>query len=301
MPSRTWVDELLGDETSQRLRALSGSKLNSALMEVLRARAGVRTAAEVLHQFESDRFSAPAQVKPRVQSRIDAELFEGASEFEDVELSPVAPLGACSAIGLTDQRRTLSALRSTEVVSDPTNVLALECASRLRGEPSRAVHLATSHRVLRAQAVPALPGYSAHFRMFALASGGLEAVEHGFTREAISLQLRALLRGLDRLERVGYRFGARRIEVRVDARLVSLRAALESDLRALGVPVTATTLEHPYYSGGVKFLVWVTTPRGEEMPLIDGGSFDWLRTLTSNQRVVFVASGMGSQLVSLRF
>jgi hypothetical protein len=26
----------------------------------------------------------------------------------------------------------LSALRSTEVVSDPTNVLALECAARLR-------------------------------------------------------------------------------------------------------------------------------------------------------------------------
>jgi hypothetical protein len=37
---------------------------------------------------------------------------------------------------------------------------------------------------------------------------------------------------------------------------------------------------------------------GEHIPLIDGGSFDWLRTLTSNHKFIFVASAMGSQLAA---
>jgi hypothetical protein len=34
------------------------------------------------------------------------------------------------------------------------------------------------------------------------------------------------------------------------------------------------------------------------MPFIDGGAFDWLRKLTSNNKLVFVASGFGSQLAA---
>ena len=37
------------------------------------------------------------------------------------------------------------------------------------------------------------------------------------------------------------------------------------------------------------------------MFLIDGGAFDWLRKLTSNRRLAFVASGMGSQLAAYLF
>ncbi len=40
---------------------------------------------------------------------------------------------------------------------------------------------------------------------------------------------------------------------------------------------------------------------GNELPLIDGGAFDWLARLTSNARNVFVATGMGAQLAALRF
>jgi len=32
--------------------------------------------------------------------------------------------------------------------------------------------------------------------------------------------------------------------------------------------------------------------------LIDGGSFNWLRKLSSNRKLVFVASGLGSQLAA---
>jgi hypothetical protein len=39
---------------------------------------------------------------------------------------------------------------------------------------------------------------------------------------------------------------------------------------------------------------------GAKIPLIDGGAFDWLRKLASNQ-LAFVASGMGSQLIAQLF
>jgi hypothetical protein len=42
----------------------------------------------------------------------------------------------------------------------------------------------------------------------------------------------------------------------------------------------------------------VRSPQGNDLFLIDGGAFDWLRKLTSNRRLTFVASGMGSQLVA---
>jgi hypothetical protein len=37
------------------------------------------------------------------------------------------------------------------------------------------------------------------------------------------------------------------------------------------------------------------------IPLIDGGAFDWVAKLASNRRLVFVASGMGAQLLPLLF
>ena len=81
----------------------------------------------------------------------------------------MTPLGTCGALGPVDQNRIVSTIRSSEVVSDPTNVLALEAARQRRSTPDD-VHLAAHHRVLRAQRF--LPGFSAHFALLALVSSG---------------------------------------------------------------------------------------------------------------------------------
>jgi hypothetical protein len=82
----------------------------------------------------------------------------------------VAPLGTSSAVGPVSQDRVISTTRGTEVVSDPTNVLALEAAARRQrpGAPA-AVSLAACHRVLRGQPFDQ-PGLFQHFRLFALVS-----------------------------------------------------------------------------------------------------------------------------------
>ena len=297
MAPRTWIVDTVGAATFEQLASgLAGSQLQSLLLDVMRARAAARSASELMGQHGRDRFCAPAQVDARAMLTIDAHLFAAAHAFEALELSPVAPLGACSVVGPTGQNRVLSALRGTEVVSDPTNVLALECAQRLRMQPQREQHLAASHRVLRAQPVPRLPGYAQHFRLFALASAGLERQDHAFTVDSIALHVRTMLAGLERLVREGYALARHRVEILATPQ----RHALGDRLAAL-LDADLGVLDHAYYSGGLRYRIWVKAPDGTEAPLADGGTFDWLGRLTSNRRAVFVASGLGSQLIALRF
>lgn len=262
----------------------------------MHARAAARCASDLVDQYGRDRFCAPSAIDLRAMLAIDAQLLAAAERFEAVELSPVAPLGACSVVGPSHQNRVLSALRSTEVVSDPTNVLALECSLRMLASSGIDVHLATSHRVLRAQPVPRQPGYAQHFRLFALGSGGIERKDHAFTVEAVVLHVRTMLAGLSRLEQLGYSLQRPRVEVLVSAERRQLGSRIADILCADVQP-----LEHPYYSGGLRYRIWVPAPDGGELPLADGGVFDWLGQLSSNRRAVFIGSGLGSQLIALRF
>ena len=297
MAHRAWIVDSVGTPTFNRLvDGLTGSELQSLLLEVTHARALARSAKELVAQYGRDPFCAPSPVDLREMLAIDGHLLEAAERFEAVELSPVAPMGTCSVVGPTHQNRVLSALRATEVVSDPTNVLALECALRLRTRPEAALHLATSQRVVRAQPVPKLPGYGQHFRLFALGSAGIERKDHAFTVETVALHVRTMLAGLARLEQHGYPLGRRRVEILASPQRQGLGDQLADLLEADRLP-----LEHPYYSGGLRYRIWVAAPDGEELPLADGGTFDWLSQLASNQRAVFVGSGLGSQMIAGRF
>ncbi len=297
-----WKTGSLGEEVFDQLaEGMAGSELQSMLLEVMRRRAQARTPAEVLAQYRRDPFTAPSEVDQRVALAIDGHLLAAAAGFDALELSPVAPLGVCSTMAPTDQNRVLSALRGTEVVSDPTNVLALECARRMRAAPATPIHLATSQRVVRAQPVSNVPGFTQHFRLFVLASGGIEAVDHGFTVDTLVRHVLTSSAAFDRLEQHGFGFGARRVEVLATRERAALGDRIAAALAAAGIAATRRLLAHAYYSGGLRTMFWVTAPDGAEVPLADAGSFDWLARLLSNRRAVYVASGLGSQLVATRF
>jgi hypothetical protein len=289
-----WASKAIGEETfAQLAEKLPGTELQSLLLEVIRRRAAKRTPHDVLAQYRRDRFVRPAQIDLREALAIELHLLNAAPQFTAIDLSPVTPLATCSTMGLTDQNRTLSALRATEVVSDPTNVLALACAERLRATPGEPVRLTTCQRVIRAQPYPDKPGYAAHFRIFVLATAGREAKDHAFAHDALVDHITTLQRALDRVEQHGYTFGKRRVDIlaRPD------RAAL-ADRVAVAVGGERKPLDHAYYNGGVRYMLWITLPSGEEVPLGDGGLFDWVARLTTNARNVYVASGLGTQLVA---
>lgn len=297
---RSWVKAGLPPGTYDALTdGLSGSRLWSLLLDVAEARAVRRLPAELMEQWDRDRFVQPGIADPRTIIDVDGNLLRAASAFESIELSPVAPLGACATMGHASQNKVLSALRGTEVVSDPTNVMALECARRLRRDPAAIVRLATSHRCVRAQAIPRQPGFTAHFRIFCLATAGVEQQNHARVVDAMTEQITVMMGTLDQLEQHGFSFPDRRITVLT----TSGRAAIGDRIVAAlgGYSVTRAVLEHPYYNHGLRFQIAARSNEGIELPLIDGGAFDWVGKLTSNSRAVYVASGLGSQIVPLMF
>jgi hypothetical protein len=293
---RGWTRAGIDDRALEALSSgLPPSRLWSLLLGVMANRAAARTPATLMDQWVRDGFTAPAYVDQRTLNAIDGDLLDAARGFEALELSPLAPLGACSVVGLASQNKVVSALRGTEVVSDPTNVLALECARRLRADPSAVVRLATCHRCVRAQEVPKLPGFAPHFRIFCLATAGLERQDHAFVVSALSSHIEAMLGALSRLEQRGYRFPGREVSVLASPAREALGDRVASAFGARRAP-----LEHRYYDG-LRYQISARGPDGGSIPLIDGGAFDWVGTLAANRRLVFVASGMGSQLVPLLF
>jgi hypothetical protein len=294
--SRSWTEKGLDDAARAALNdGLSPSELWSLLLGVMEHRAAQKGPAALLEQWRQDRFVKPCEIDQRTLNDLDAHLLAAASSFEAIELAPLAPLGACSGVALTSQNRVVATVRGTEVVSDPTNVLALECARRLRRAPNEPVNLATSHRCTRAQAVPDVPGFAAHFRLFSLASAGRERKDHAFATSALVEQIRAHWAGLDRLERHGYSFPGRKLTLKATPAKRHLAERVAAAIP--GVPTAHAELSHGYYDG-LRFMIDVAVPQSSSLPLVDGGSFDWLRKLGANDKLAFVASGFGSQLAA---
>jgi hypothetical protein len=208
----------------------------------------------------------------------------------------------CSTLAPTSQDRTVSAVRGTEVVSDPTNVLALEAARRLATNPRGDVRLCTLHQVLRAQALAPGEGFSRHFRLFALVEAGPARAEDGFEVDAAERAVSVFDRLFDACASLGCRFPGRRAVVRATGRRHVLADRIcDRVRRALPhVDVVREPLDNPYYDG-LRVAFSADTVRGEPCPIGDLGAFDWISKLTSNGRMRLVASGFGLQLAPLVF
>jgi hypothetical protein len=299
MSDRPWATAGLDEGAAAALfQKLPASEVWSLLLEVMDRRAKQRTPADLARQWERDGFTRPAAIDQRTLNALDGHLLAAAAAFEALELSPLAPLGSCSVIGLASQNKIVSALRGTEVVADPTNVFALECARRLREDPTHIVRLATCHRCVRGQEFPKRPGFAQHFRIFCLATAGRERQDHGFLVDSLAEHIATHLHALDRLEQHGYTFPNRRVRILASAERATLGDRIAATVPR--IPVERSALDHPYY-GGLRFMIHAGSAGGDDIPLIDGGAFDWVARLASNHRFVFVASGMGAQLAAHLF
>jgi hypothetical protein len=297
--SRSWASKQVDADALEALQqGLAPNELWSLLLDVSAARAKQRTSGSLREQWDKDRFVAPSYVDQRKQLEIDRLLLDVATGFEALELSPVAPLGVCTSVAPGSQNRIVATMRGTEVVSDPTNVLALESAKRLRRDPKGVVRLATNHRCVRAQALPKGPGFAAHFKLFCLTTAGHETANHGLLVGALIEHIRFHLDAFARLDDLGFELGQSRV------RLLSTPARAHlADRIAEAIPTVKMerqSLEQTYYHG-LRFMIGATAKNGDEIALSDGGAFDWLERLMSNRRMAFVASAIGSQRIAAVF
>src|SRR6266850_6037214 len=105
-PSRLWVTAGLPPGAYDGLtHGLPASRLWSLLLGVAEARATGRRPAELVKQWDRDRFVQPAIVDQRTLVEVDGYLLGAASAFASIELSPVAPLGVCAIIGHASQNK----------------------------------------------------------------------------------------------------------------------------------------------------------------------------------------------------
>ena len=192
---RIWT-RVLADPRRGMEQVLDPSDLHTLLLEVCRGRASAVTPARLMQRWASDRYVQPSSVDPRQLWQVETRLWDQLpAGFDGIELSPVAPLATCSAVGPVDQNRVISSTRGTEVVSDPTNVLALEAARRRKQEPGHPVHLAACQRVVRAQPFQG-EGLFQHFRLFALVSSDRDRGSGSTEAEMLIRHLGFLIRAV---------------------------------------------------------------------------------------------------------
>ena len=277
---------------AERLGArIQQADLHSLLLEVFRRRAAERTPAQVLADFGANRFVRPSTADPRALARFDAAAFAALPpEFEALELSPVCPLGTSSVLATVHQDKALTSIRSVEVLSDATNVLALECAARRKRSPAP-VHLAASHRHLRTSLFSD-PLSFAHFRLFVLVSAGRDARGASFHEAALDAHLRFYAQLLSRLHGPGAPRCAWRSPTSPPRSHASGGA---SRTPGSSSPSTRLGASGRGYYTDVCFKIHARAPAGEWVELGDGGGVEWTRKLLSNAKERLLISGISSE------
>ncbi len=285
--------------------------LQSLLLEVYGRRAAGRTPAMVLSEYEKNRFAKPSPVPmKRMLEWEQAVLAELPPGFGPLILSPVCPLGTASVVTSVSQDWAVATSRNTEVVSDSTAVLALECAmwrrTLLRSNPKSAeqVHLAASHRLLRGQKFEGPDSYP-HFAAFALCSAGRDAGNLGFELETIAIHAGVYAAALQRIlgKGIRLRFEASDFSPAVSGQIIESRLfnPLRERFAALECVVNGDRRSGRNYYRDVCFKIYAERPGGGTIELADGGSVDWTRKLLGSAKERLIISGIGSERVCTAF
>jgi hypothetical protein len=280
--------------------------LQSLLLEIYGRRAKQREPKALLDGHVSNRFTRPSASNPRRLLEWDRIAFSRLPKvFQPIELSPVCSLGTVSVLSPISQDWTVSTIRNTEVVSDSTNVLAIECAIRRREQrnfPSgkaAPVHLASSHRLLRGQKFGVGPGTRQHFRVFTLCSAGRDPGNIRFETETLRLHigfylaaLRKFLRATIAIRVVISDFGSKDARPMVRSEVVE---NLQSVHKKVRIGVDQDRMQGRGYYGQLCFKIFATPSNGREQELVDGGDVNWTQKLLNNAKERLIISGCGSE------
>jgi hypothetical protein len=286
---------------------LDPTDLQSLLLEVYRQRAQKLTPRDVVKQYEQNRFVQPAAADPHKQLEFDRLAYSLLPpDVEVMELSPVAPLGSNAAVAAIDQNNAVTTIRNTEVCSDCTNVMALECTIRRRDmvkhnpQAKDRIKLCTSQRLVRAQTFSGAATF-AHFRILALCTAGQDEGGRKFETDTLVEHIDFYIRLAQTCQTAGYTVG--RIMVNLTAFDERWQALLNTNVLEklsarypavdFAFDQTRETGRGYYYGAG--FQVNMTDPSGEVYFIADGGFTDWTQQYLSNRKERLLISGFGSE------
>jgi len=290
---RTGIDlvKILSEE-------LSGSELNSLLLEVFDRKTAQLTPAQLLQQYRRNRFVQPAAVDVMQLREKGLHTLQCLQQhdFVPIELSPVSILGACAAVAPVSQKKIISAIRGTEVLSDATNAIALHIADQKKKQGDTGLlKYCTTQRHVRTPPVK-IKGHSPHFTIACCVSAGMDTGSFTFEINAVRehfLALQAVLVQVFQVE-VQYFKLQPRGGYNEDHQLSE---KVFGEIRnEFPIVVDTSAAPNDYYQG-IQFKA-VINIHGEAIEIADGGFVNWTQQLMENKKERCCISGLGIDYLS---
>jgi hypothetical protein len=308
------MDSVIVDKILQRVNQpqlisvlseqLTGSELNSLLLEVFKKRVQKIQPAELLKLYDLNRFVKPSDIPALDIKKDEVAVLELLREFdfEPIELSLVSILGSCSVVATADQNKVLSALRGTEVLADATNAIALHVSSMKKNnlvKPETVQNFCTVQRHIRAQALPPVKGFTAHFKIACLVTNGRDTGDFTFEKESLSSHIAAmtsLYTDHYKVDDIRFRFLCRPgydnpLEFAKRVRDFVIQKYPTCKIEIVEKPAK----EIDYYKG-IQYKIDVKI-KGRTWEIGDGGFVDWTQQILQNKKERMLSTGIGFDLM----
>ena len=288
------IDKILADE-------LSGSELNTVLLDVFNRRVQQETPSSLLQKYESNKLVKPAPLEDVLdykENELRTYKLIANKGFKPVELSPVAQLGTSSVMATVDQKKVLTALRNTEVQADPTNAIALHYASlKKKGELDNKIHnYSNISRVIRTQVFDN-PNFTPHFIVLALISCGRDTGSFNFEKEE-------LLKHLTTSYEICKSYGVEQICYEIipckgyDKQITLITESVsyvQQKSSSLKIVIVEPQYDNNYYYGfRIKQQIMIGS---HTIEIADGGLLDWTQQLLNNKKERMMTFGLGIQIL----
>ena len=285
------------DELSVLANDLSGSELNSLLLELFELKTTSISAPQMLNLYQANRLVKPADLPTLEMKQMELDVLRLLADhgFDPVELSPVTQFGSCSVVGPVDQKKILTALRGTEVLADSTNAIALHVCDL---KQKRQTHLPTLkfaniQRQMRTQSIN-VKGFTPHFRVGCIVSCGEADGQFNFEKRMLNEHLRImeyLFINYYKVDDVSFRLLPRRGYPDGFLEAIADHIKTENPGMKLKIDSTSGQKENNYYKGS-QHKVGITV-KGRTYEIADGGFVDWTQKLLQNKKERMLSTGFG--------
>lgn len=285
---------------------LSGSELNSLLLEVFNQRTASMSPAELLGLYRQNRFVKPADLPVIPLRKMELDLLQRFADasFQPIELSPVSLLGSCSVVAPADQKKILTALRGTEVLADATNAIALHVSDLKKtkqwipSSPEDRIRFSAMQRHIRTQAISS-KGFTPHFKIACLVTCGTDTGNYTFEKESLAEHIAvmtSLYRDYHKVDKVQFRLLRRQGYTLADKLLTEVRSHVLQKNPDVVVDIVSEPVKAISYYKGIQYKIdiWV---KGKQYEIGDGGFVDWTQQLLQNKKERMLSTGIGFEFM----
>jgi hypothetical protein len=236
------------------------------------------------------------------------------SEYRGVELSPLVPFATNKVLAGISQKRVLSTMRNSEVLSDPTTALALYCAKERANKikrfskDSELVAMATSQRAVRQDPVKK-EEYSQHFRTFTIGAAGRDVGFEQFEKENLKKHLEFFLSLLEKLNESGdyiineITVTLSDVEKKQPELLSIIKDTVVKELSETFSQIAFkfdVNRKSNYYKN-LCYSISAKNKNGELISVAGGGMTDWTEILVESKKEKLLVGSIGSETLCRHF